>query len=395
MSDLKIRSRVTGLCTAGWLAGLAACVAACSKPEPPPPPPQEVQVVKVEKHTVPLVFSRVAQTQGSRDVKVVARVSGFLEKIAYTEGSIVTEGDVMFVMDQKPFLADVDSAKGELEASQARLWTAKANLDRTEPLAKADALSQADLDRATGEFKAAQAAVYSAEANLTQAKLNLSYATIRAPVTGLSGRAQQREGAYLNAMGDSSQLSYVTKVDPIWVNFSVSQNEREKYGDERAKGLLEAPEDDKYPLEIVMGDGSTFPHKGVVDFLAPAFDDRTGTFSVRAVVPNPDLDLRPGMFVTARVLGIKRVNAVVVPQEAVQQTSKGQIVWLVDKDGKTETRPVRMGEWTGQDWIVEEGLSGGETVIVGGLNRLRPGIPVKPVPFDRDKSSDTHKPAAN
>ena len=352
-------------------------------------------MLKVEKRTVPLVVSRVAQTQGSRDVKVVARVSGFLEQIAYTEGSMVKEGDVMFVMDQKPFLAEVDSAKGELEASQARLWTAKANLDRTEPLAKADALSQADLDRAIGEYKAAQAAVYAAKANVTQAELNLSYATIHAPVTGLSGKAVQREGAYLNAMGESSQLSYVTRVDPIWVNFSVSQNEREKFYDDKAKGLLEAPKDDKYPLEIVTGDGNTFPHKGFVDFLAPAFDDRTGTYSIRAVVPNPDLTLRPGMFVTARVLGIKRVNAVVVPQEAVQQTSKGQIVWLVDTDGKTDTRPVKMGEWVGQDWIVEEGLSGGETVIVGGLNRLRPGILVKPVPFDRDKSSDKQKPAAS
>lgn len=367
---------------------LAISVSACSKPEPPAPPPQEVEVITAETRTVPLVFTRVAQTQGSRDVKVVARVSGFLEEIVYTEGSLVEEGDVMFRMDQKPFKAEVDAARGELEASEARLWTAKANLDRTEPLAKADALSQADLDRAIGEYKAAQAAVYAAKANVTQAELDLSYATIHAPVTGLSGKAVQREGAYLNAMGDSSQLSYVTRVDPIWVNFSVSQNEREKFYDDKAKGLVEAPEDDKYPLEIVMGDGNTFPHKGFVDFLAPAFDDRTGTYSIRAVVPNPELSLRPGMFVTARVLGIKRVNAVVVPQEAVQQTSKGQIVWLVTKDGKTETRPVKMGDWVGQDWIVEEGLSGGETVIVGGLNRLRPGIPVKPTPYERDNSAD-------
>lgn len=395
MSAPITRSRTPHVCVSLWLPVIAACMSACSKPEAPPTPPQEVQVVKVEKRTVPLVFSRVAQTQGSRDVKVVARVSGFLERIVYTEGSLVKEGDVMFVMDRKPFLADVDSAKGELEASQARLWTARANLDRTEPLAKADALSQADLDRATGEFRAAQAAVYAGKANLTQAQLNLSYATIRAPVTGLSGKAQQREGAYLNAMGDSSQLSYVTKVDPIWVNFSVSQNEREKFYDDRAKGRLEVPEDDKYPVEIVMGDGNVFPQKGVLDFQAPAFDDRTGTYSLRAVVPNPDFALRPGMFVTARVLGIKRLNAVVVPQEAVQQTSKGQIVWLVSKDDKTETRPVKMGEWVAKDWIVEEGLSGGETVIVGGLNRLRPGMPVKAVPFDRDKVSEKHKPAAN
>jgi membrane fusion protein (multidrug efflux system) len=324
----------------------------------------------------------------------VARVSGFLEKIVYTEGNLVQEGDVMFIMDRKPFLAEVDAAQGELEASEARLWTAKANLDRTRPLAEADALSQSDLDRAIGDYKAAQAAVYAAKARLTQAKLDLGYATIRAPVTGLSGKARQREGAYLNALGNSADLTYVSKVDPIWVNFSISQNEREEAARDEARGKLVLPPERKYEFEILLGDGTVFPHKGTFDFAAPTFDDRTGTFSARAVVQNPDAELRPGMFVTARIQGAKRPNAVLVPQEAVQQTSKGHVVWLVNKDGKTESQPVKMGDWVGKEWVVEEGLSGGETVIVGGLNRLRPGVPVKPVPYQSEQPAQKTKQAA-
>jgi membrane fusion protein (multidrug efflux system) len=377
------------------IAGLVLTIlAGCSKPPPLQPPPQEVQVVTVETRTVPVVYTRVAETQSSREVQVVARVSGFLEKIVYTEGDLVQEGDVMFVMDRKPFLAEVDAAQGELEASEARLWTAKANLDRTRPLAEADALSQSDLDRAIGDYKAAQAAVYAAKARLTQAKLDLGYATIRAPVTGLSGKAQQREGAYLNALGNSANLTYVSKLDPIWVNFSISQNEREEIARDEAKGRLVLPPERKYEFEILLGDGSVFPHKGTFDFAAPTFDDRTGTFSARAVVENPDAELRPGMFVTARIQGAKRPNAVVVPQEAVQQTSNGHIVWLVNKDGKTESQPVKMGDWVGKEWVVEEGLSGGETVIVGGLNRLRPGVPVKPVPYQSEQPAQKTKQAA-
>jgi len=294
---------------------------------------------------------------------------------------------VMFVMDKEPFLAEVEAARGELEASEARLWTADANLARTRPLAEADALSQSDLDRAIGDQKAAEAAVYAAKARLTQAQLDLGYATIHAPVTGLSGKARQREGAYLNALGDSANLSYVSQIDPMWVNFSISQNERERVARDEAKGRLILPAQRKYEFEIVLGDGSVFPHKGVFDFAAPTFDERTGTFAARAVVDNPDSALRPGMFVTVRILGAERPDAVIVPQEAVQQTTNGHVVWLVNEEGQTERRPVTMGDWAGKDWVVEQGLSGGETVIVGGLNRIRPGTPVKTVPYKgRDAS---------
>jgi membrane fusion protein (multidrug efflux system) len=355
-------------------------IAACGEQQPATPPPPEVEVVNAEKRTVPVVISRVAQTESSREVQVVARVSGFLERIAYKEGALLQEGEVMFEMDRKPFLADVEAAEGELEASKARLWTANANLERTRPLAEADALSQADLDRAIGEQKAAEAAVYAAQARLTQANLNLSYTTIHAPVTGLSGKALQREGAYLNAFSDSANLSYVAQIDPMWVNFSTSQNERERFLSQESSGEIRIPEDRQYEFEIVLANGEIYPYKGALDFAAPTFDERTGTFSARAVVENPEYVIRPGMFVTAKILGIQRPDAVVVPKKAVQQTSNGQIVWVVGDDGTTESRPVAMGDWVGNDWVVEEGLRGGEKVIVGGFQRVRSGMKVNPVP---------------
>ncbi len=364
---------------------------ACGDAEAPPPPTPVVEVVKIDNRSVPIVFSRVAQTESSREVEVVARVSGFLEKIVYVEGSAVNEGDVMFLMDRKPFEARLNAAKGELEASKARLWTADANLKRTKPLAEADALSQSDLDQATGEQQAAEAAVYAATASVTQAQLDLGYTTIRAPVSGLTGQSKQREGAYLNAVSESADLTYVAKTDPIWVNFSVSQNELERNQELIAKGKLIVPTEGKYVLQIELSTGEIYPHTGILDFADPSFNQDTGTFSVRGVVANPDGVLRPGMFVTANLTGATRPNAVVVPKEAVRQTSNGQVVWLVSKDNKAEQRPVITGDWVKDGWVVEEGLSGGEIVIVGGGMRLRPGTEVKAVPQGKAKAP---KPAA-
>ena len=385
--DSRRHRRAAGLTAAA--AALVVGLGACGKPDaPPPPPPAQVSVVTVDRKTIDVEIPRVAQVESSREVEVVARVSGFLERITYDEGSLVQQGDVMFEMDKRPFVARLEAARGELEASKARLWTANANLRRIRPLAEADAMSQSDLDQAIGEKQAAEAAVYSAEATVTNAELDLGYTTIQAPVTGLTGQARQREGAYLNPMSESANLSYVAQIDPIWVNYAVSQNELERYRSDAAKGVFEPPADNKYVFEIELADGTVFPHRGSLDFLDPTFDSETGTFTVRAVVPNPDYTLRPGMFVTAKLLGGKRPNALVVPQVAVQQTSQGQIVWLVSDDGTAEARPVKTGDWIDDGWVIESGLKGGESVIVEGFQRLRPGAPVKPVPYD-PKASKT------
>jgi membrane fusion protein, multidrug efflux system len=366
------------------LLGLAlAALAGCAPAEAPPArPPVEVAVQKVEPRTIPVVTSRVAQTESSRQVEVVARVSGFLDQIAYREGGLVREGDVMFVMDKKPFQADLDIARGELQASEARLATARANLDRTVPLAAADALSQSDLDRAVGEHKGAEAAVFSARAGIRRAELNLEYATIRSPVTGMAGAAVQREGAFLNAQAQSANLAYVAQLDPIWVNFSVSQNEAARRDKRQRAGLYVPPPEEQYEVEIVLGDGRVFPHKGELNFADPSYDLRTGTFNVRADVPNPDLLLRPGMFVTALLKGATRPGAIVVPQRAVQKSPNGHIVWLVNDQGMAEPRPVTPGDWLGDEWIIEQGLAGGETLVVEGFQRLAPGAPVKPVALE-------------
>ena len=371
------------------VGALLLVLVGCDKPPPAAKPPvPDVKVIKVESKTIDIVLTRLAQLESSREVDVVARVSGFLEKMVYKEGALLKQGDVMFVMDKRPFQAQVNAAKGELEASKASLWTANANLNRIKPLTEADAMSQSDLDTAIGQQRSAEAAVFSAEAKLSSAVLDLSYTTLYAPVTGLSGAAQQREGSYLNAVSQSAQLSYVAQIDPIWVNFAVSQNELQRYRNQEESGQYVPPEGNKYTFEIILTDGSVYPLKGTLDFSSPSFDTRTGTFSVRAVVANPDFLLRPGMFVNANMLGGKRPNAIVVPQQAVQQQGNQQVVMLVNARSEVEVRAVMVGDWIEDQWIINSGLKSGDMVIVEGFQKVRPKMKVKALHYIPKPASD-------
>jgi membrane fusion protein (multidrug efflux system) len=302
-------------------------------------------------------------------------VNGFLDRRVYTEGSMVKAGDVMFQQDPKPFQAQLDAAQGALAEQEARLKTANDNLAQVKPLAALNALSQKDLDDATGQQQAAAAAVQTAVANVETARLNLSYTTIKTPVTGLSSFARVQEGAYLSA--GNSLLTYVEQLDPIWVNFTLSENEMLAYRTQSKEGQLRLPAKDKYVVELIMADGSVYPQKGNITFANASYDTRTGSFLLRATLPNPDGDLRPGEFVRVRVSGPERVNAVLVPQEAVLQGAKGHFVVLVDKEGKAQIRPVKVGAWQGGDWFIEAGLSAGDVVVTDGVARLSPGAPVK------------------
>ena len=353
--------------------------AGCSK-EPPPPqrPVPQVTVVTIQPHNIPYSPGFVAQTESSRQVNIVARVSGYLDRIAYQEGDVVKEGQLLFQLDPKPFQAQLDSARGELQAQQARFTTADANLKRVKPLTAQNALSQSDLDRAQGEFDSAKAAVYSAQAKMTEAELNLGYTTIRSPVTGLASRALQRQGAFVNAQSDSANLTYVAAIDPIWVNFSVSQNQAAKWRNEIAKKLVLEPKNRDYEIEIVLSDGARYPYRGKINFSDPSFSQDTGSFLVRAVLPNPTKDLRPGMFVTAYLHGALRPDAIVVPQLAVQQGSNGHLVYVVSPAGNAEVRPVIVGNYYGEkDIVILGGLQAGDRVVVDGVLKVVPGQPVK------------------
>ena len=354
---------------------LCALLVGCKKEQPKPQaPPPEVSVIKIEPRDVPVTFEYVAQTQSSQQVEIRARVSGFLDKRTYIEGSIVKEGDVLFLMDKKPFQAQLDAMQGALGQQQARLQTARANLTRVRPLAAQNAVSQKDLDDAIGTEQAAAAAVDTAKADVLQAQLNLSYCTIASPVTGITGAAMQQDGAYVNAL--NSQLTTVAVLSPIWVNFSLSENEFKRYRTQVADGQLRAPKGEDYTIEIVLVDGSIFPFTGQITFAAPSYNSQTGTFLIRSSVNNPEGILRPNQYVRARLKGAVRPNAILVPQRAVQQGAKGHFLWVVTKEEKAEMRPVVIGEWSGDDIFINEGLQAGDQVVVDGGLTLSPGITV-------------------
>lgn len=351
------------------------CAKESSTPQRPPP---EVSVITVQPRTIPFVPNFVAQTESSRQVDIVARVSGFLDKIAYKEGELVKDGQLLFQLDPKPFQAQLEAARGELQAQEARFTTAQATLKRVKPLAQQNALSQADLDKAQGDFDEAKAAVFSAQAKVKEAELNLGYATIRSPVNGLASRSAQREGAYLNAQAPDSKLTYVAAIDPIWVTFSISQNQAAAWRDMRTKKQVVFPKDEDFEVAIELSDGTRHPHRGKINFADPSFSQDTGSFEVRAVVPNPNRTLRPGMFVTAYVTGAVRPDAIVVPQLAVQQGSNGHLVYVVNEAGTAEVRPVVVGDYVGlNDIVVLVGLHAGDRVVTDGVLKVVPGKPVK------------------
>ncbi|WP_317851052.1 efflux RND transporter periplasmic adaptor subunit [Pseudomonas sp. A-RE-19] len=326
----------------------------------------------VTARDTPVSFEFVAQTQSSREVEIRARVAGFLEKRLYTEGDLVKAGQTLFQMDRKPFEAALLSAQGQLAQQQARWEVAKSTLARVRPLAAQNAVSKMDLDNAVGDERQTRAAVLAAEGTVRTEQLNLSYTTIASPLTGLSSFAKKQEGSYVTP-GESGLLTTVSQMDPIYVNFSLSENETLKYRDEIAAGHLIFPPRSEFVVEVVLADGSVVPDRGRLNFAAPSYSQETGTFLVRAVVANPTAQLRPGQFVRARAIGASRPNAIVVPQKAVLEGAKSHFVWVVNAEGKPEQRIVEVGDWHGDDWFITKGLQAGERIVVDGAIRVAPG----------------------
>ena len=364
-----------------WLpvALCAASLAACGGKPAPEAEPQAVPaaVITVTGGDVPYAAEFVGETESSQEVEIRARVEGFLESIAYREGSVAQKGDVLFQMDRRPFEASLDAARAELQAQQARLTTASANLKRVGPLAAEDALSQKDLDDATGTKDAAAAAVAGARSRVQQAEINLSYTTIRSPVNGVTSFARKQPGSFVSP-GPDSLLTYVSALDPMRVTFSVSENEQLRFNRLMSDGTLKAPPGGKFSVEIVLADGTTVPAPGHITFGEASFSKETGTFLVRAELPNKDGALRPGQFVRVRVLGATWVDAIQLPQRAVMQGPQGNFVWVVDVESKAQFRPVSVGPLTGDQWLISEGLHPGERVVVDGGLKLAPGVPVRP-----------------
>ncbi len=357
---------------------LLSLVTACTKGKKGPGQPLSVEVttVTVSPKDTPVNLEFVGQTESSRQVEIRARVNGFLDKRLYEEGNMVQTGQVMFQMERSPFEAALQEAKGDLAIQQARYTQAKANLERIRPLVGLNAISKKDFDDAVSTEEAARAGVLASQGKVRQAELNLGYTTVRSPVMGLSSRAKKQEGSYVST-GTDSLLTYVAQIDPIWVNFSISENETLKYRDQGARGLLKFPGSDDFTVEVVLADGSVFPNKGRVGFREPAFSSETGTFMVRAIISNPQSILKPGQFVRVNLKGAIRPKAILVPQRAVMQGAKGHFVWVAGKDNKAELRYIVAGDWYGDDWFINGGLRAGDRVVVDGGIRLAPGTSLK------------------
>ena len=362
---------------------LATLLGGCDKTQQPQLQAPEVTVITVSPQDTPVIFEYVGNTASSQQVEVRARVDGFLDERLYIEGGIVKQGQVMFRMDAKPFQVQLDAAQSALAEQQARLWTAQADLKRVKPLAKANAVSLKELDDSQGRVNAAAAAVDMARAEVDTAQLDLGYTTIHAPVTGASSFARIQNGAYVNSQ--SGPLTYVAQLDPIWVDFSLSEDEYLKIRQERESGQLRVPDTKALTVKLVLSDGSVYPDTGRIFFGDATYSTETGTFLVRATFSNSGGTLRPGQFVRVQVSGAVRPDAVLVPQKAVLQGAQGFFVWIVDAGGKAQVRGVTVGDWQGDNWFISSGLSVGDKVIMDGIVRLAKGTPVRIVEKDTDK----------
>ena len=346
---------------------LVALLAGCEdkKKEPPKPEAVSVTFVETKAQDVPVTFDFVAQTQSSQQVQIYARINGFLDSQNYADGALVKAGDVLFKLDQRPQIAELQEAEAALQRDLAAREVARANLARVKPLAKLNALSQKDLDDATGRFDEAAATVDGAQATVDRAKLNLSYTVIASPIDGFAAAANQMVGTYISPT--NANLTSVSLVTPMWVNFSLSENQLLDLRNQKLNGTLNWPPTEDITVDLILPDGKIFPHQAKVTFTAPYYNPQTGTFQIRGTFDNPDALLKPSQFVTARVKGFTRPNAILVPQRAVHQAEIGHFVWVIDKDNLAEFRPVETGDWYGDEWFITKGLKPGEKVIVDGL----------------------------
>ncbi len=368
-----------GLGRLGMFAGVALALSACgNKQEHMQMPPPEVAVQTVDSAAVPLDLTYTARTVGSREVEVRARVGGILLKRRYEEGSRVREGQTLFQIDPEPIRARVASARAEVSVAKARLDEAHRQRDRVLPLFEKNAVSQSRRDEAVSAFEVAQANLTAAEASLKTAELDLEYSDVRAPISGLTSREVLSEGSLVSTDQNSSLLTRIVQIDPLYVEFSVPEAEAVLL----RNSLAPANKQPAPVVKLLLDDGSEYPDAAKLTFVDNAVDVQTGTVRVRAVLGNKSAQLIPGQFVRARVEGVTLANVVSIPRKAVMSSAQGSFVWIVGADDKVEMRPVQVGRGMRNDVVITSGLAAGDRYVVDGVLKVQPGIQVSAVSVD-------------
>jgi membrane fusion protein, multidrug efflux system len=359
----------------------------------PPGAPAIVEIVQVEQKDVPIYGEWIGTLDGFVNADVKAEVTGYLMRQGYQEGAFVKQGQLLFQIDPRPFQAALDQAQGQLAQAKAQLETAEAVQVRTQldvekytPLAKEQAASQQDLDNSVQNNLAAKATVAQAraqiqtdEAAVETAKINLDFTRLVAPIDGIAGQAQLQVGALVNL--SSAPVTSVSTVDPIKVYFTVGEPQ---YLEWRRRFPTDTTEDEAHKnlhLQMILADGSTYPHEGKFFFADRQVNESTGAIRIAGLFPNPGNILRPGGYAKVRAVIRVQHNALVVPQRAVTELQGGYQVAIVDADNKAEIRTVQVGDRVGSDWVINGGLKPGDRVVAEGVQKVRQGAPVTPKPY--------------
>lgn len=340
----------------------------------------KVSVIQVEPQNVPLSFEFAARAQGSKETQVRAQVGGILLKRNYVEGSHVEEGSVLFQIDPKPYKVALDQAQARLAQAEAEVKNAKIQLERTLKLFKQGYASEKAKDDAQANYDALMANKELAQAEVEGAQLNLDYTTVTAPISGLTSMEVQSEGSLISTSGDAGLLTHLTQVDPIYVIFSASENEVMALTNMVESGKIQNPYNDSaIHAKVKLGDGQTYKYNGQINFINPTIDTSTGTVKLRAVFPNPDKIIRPGQFLRLVMEGLTRLDALIVPQDAVMQGANGAYVYRVNPQNIVEMVSINTGLSTENGgWIVDTGLKKGDKIIISNLMKIRPGMTVTP-----------------
>ena len=360
----------------------SAFIASCSKSDTPQgtapaaggpgqamPVPSAVLSVKPSK--VMLTLDTVGEAEGAKMVEVRSRVQGILQKKLYQEGEAVTQGQVLFQIERAPFEVVLAQAKANLNQASARQEQTQREFNRLRPLLEQKAISQREVDDAESNTKLAIAAMQAAQAQVNQAELNVGYTTITAPVSGVTGRSNFSEGNLVSPTGNDGLLTSIAQTNPMWVRFSLSPSEVAKLPGGSVKGIKQA--------KLLLADGKEYPDVGRINFSANTVDTRLGTIGLRAEFNNANGTLMPGGFVRVRVGTGKEVDAIVVPQTAVLQNDQGRFVWVLGPESKAQPRPIVVGEWSGANWVIQQGLKEGDQVIIDNLLKIKPGAVIKPI----------------
>jgi len=362
---------------------LIIAVASCADKKQEAPPPPDIPVVEVIQKDVPIYNEFVGQVYGEKDIPIRARVEGLLEGIYFNEGLKVTKDQLLYSIDPLPFEAKVNSQKSRLAEAETMQVKAKSDLDRYIPLAKKNAVSQSDLDAKQAEYDAAVSSVAAARSNLRSAEIELGYCKIYSPINGIIGKTLARVGDFVGREPNPVILNTVSKTDNIRVTFFLTEADylsiaREYQQDIKKELKSELKDEEKAKLELILSDGSTYAHTGIVDFIDRGVDASTGSILIQASFPNPNFLLRPGLYAKVKVKMKTVDNGLLVPQRCIIELQGQYSVFVVNKDNTVEARQVTTGERIGDLWLITDGLKANETVVIDGLQKVGTGLKVNP-----------------